>query len=294
MKSKQPTAIDSPSASSASSAISPQHIAIIMDGNNRWAKKRLLPGVGGHKAGVEAIRNVLSVCEKYHVRVLTLFAFSSENWQRPEEEVGALMGLFLAYLKREVKDLHNKGIRIRFIGKRDRLSDEIVMQMENAELLTQANTVSTLVLAVDYGGHWDIVNASREIAQQLAEGKIALEHIDEQLLDRHIALGDLPKPDLCIRTGGEYRISNFLLWQLSYSELYFTDCYWPDFKEQQMEEAIAAYALRQRRFGKTSEQLQQPQAPSTDETANPQAELQWQSLDTLSVSEPPQSNTGQS
>ena len=129
MKSKQPTAIDSPSASSVSSAISPQHIAIIMDGNNRWAKKRLLPGVGGHKAGVEAIRNVLSVCEKYHVRVLTLFAFSSENWQRPEEEVGALMGLFLAYLKREVKDLHNKGIRIRFIGKRDRLSDEIVMQI---------------------------------------------------------------------------------------------------------------------------------------------------------------------
>ena len=246
----------------------PKHIAIIMDGNNRWARKRLLPGIGGHKAGVEAIRNVLTVCEKYQVKVLTLFAFSSENWQRPEEEVGALMRLFLAYLKREVNDLHNKGIRLRFIGKRDRLSAEIVEQMEIAEQLTKDNTVSTLVLAVDYGGQWDLANASRRIAQQYSEGKLSLEQIDEVLLDQHTALSDLPKPDLCIRTGGEFRISNFLLWQMAYAELYFTDCYWPDFKEQQMEEAIAAYASRQRRFGMTSEQITSAAAESTDQNNN--------------------------
>ncbi|MBT6578638.1 MAG: di-trans,poly-cis-decaprenylcistransferase [Cellvibrionales bacterium] len=241
-------------------AATPQHIAIIMDGNNRWAKKRFLPGIRGHKAGVEAIRSVLAVCEKHQVKALTLFAFSSENWQRPVEEVGALMSLFLNYLKREVSSLHKKGVRIRFIGRRDRLQADIVKQMEMAETLTQLNTVSTLVLAVDYGGQWDITNAATEIAKSVAAGDILPEQIDESLVHSHLSLNDLPAPDLCVRTGGEYRISNFILWQLSYAELYFTECFWPDFDEKEMEQAIAAFSARQRRFGKTSEQVVSAQA----------------------------------
>ena len=236
-------------------SITPQHIAIIMDGNNRWAKSRLLPGIRGHKAGVEAIRSVLAVCEKHQVQALTLFAFSSENWQRPVEEVGALMSLFLSYLKREVSSLHKKGIRIRFIGRRDRLQADIVKQMEAAEALTQSNSVSTLVLAVDYGGQWDITNATTQIAKRVAAGDIEANQIDESLVNSHLSLHDLPKPDLCVRTGGEYRMSNFILWQLSYAELYFTECFWPDFDEQEMEQAIAAFSARQRRFGMTSEQV---------------------------------------
>lgn len=238
-----------------SHSIAPQHIAIIMDGNNRWAKKRLLPGIRGHKAGVEAIRSVLAVCEKHQVQALTLFAFSSENWQRPIEEVGALMSLFLSYLKREVSSLHKKGVRIRFIGRRDRLQAEIVKQMEAAEALTESNSVSTLVLAIDYGGQWDITNATTQIAKRVAAGEIEANQIDESLVNSHLSLHDLPKPDLCVRTGGEYRMSNFILWQLSYAELYFTECFWPDFDEQEMEQAIAAFSARQRRFGMTSEQL---------------------------------------
>ena len=238
-----------------SQPITPQHIAIIMDGNNRWAKKRLLPGIRGHKAGVEAIRSVLAVCEKHQVQALTLFAFSSENWQRPVEEVGALMNLFLSYLKREVSSLHKKGVRIRFIGRRDRLQADIVKQMETAETLTQSNSVSTLVLAVDYGGQWDITNATTQIAKRVAAGDIEANQIDESLVNSHLSLHDLPKPDLCVRTGGEYRMSNFILWQLSYAELYFTECFWPDFDEQEMEQAIAAFSARQRRFGMTSEQV---------------------------------------
>ena len=194
--------------------ITPQHIAIIMDGNNRWAKKRLLPGIRGHKAGVEAIRSVLAVCEKHQVQALTLFAFSSENWQRPLDEVGALMSLFLSYLKREVSSLHKKGVRVRFIGRRDRLQADIVKQMEAAETLTQLNSGSTLVLAVDYGGQWDITNATTQIAKRVAAGDIKPDQIDESLVNSHLSLHDLPKPDLCVRTGGEYRISNFILWQI--------------------------------------------------------------------------------
>ena len=246
-----------------SDSLNPQHIAIIMDGNNRWAKKRFLPGIRGHKAGVEAIRSVLAVCEKHQVKALTLFAFSSENWQRPIDEVGALMSLFLNYLKREVSSLHKKGVCIRFIGRRDRLQADIVKQMEMAESLTQSNTVSTLVLAVDYGGQWDITNATTQIAKSVAAGDIKPEQIDESLVNAHLSLNDLPKPDLCVRTGGEYRISNFILWQLSYAELYFTECFWPDFDEKEMELAIAEFSSRQRRFGKTSEQLVSAQAPGT-------------------------------
>lgn len=249
--------------------VTPKHVAIIMDGNNRWAKKRFLPGIRGHKAGVEAIRSVLAVCERHNVKALTLFAFSSENWQRPAEEVGALMSLFLTYLKREVSSLHKKGVCIRFIGRRDRLNDDIVEQMTLAESLTESNTVSTLVLAVDYGGQWDISNATTKIATAVAAGELAPEQINETLIESHLALHDLPKPDLCVRTGGEYRISNFILWQLSYAELYFTECFWPDFNEKEMEKAIAAFTARQRRFGMTSEQVELSQytdAPSSGQT----------------------------
>jgi len=246
-------------ASNSSQAIStsatPQHIAIIMDGNNRWAKKRFLPGIRGHKAGVEAIRSVLAVCEKHQVKALTLFAFSSENWQRPVDEVGALMKLLLSYLKREVSALHKKGVRMRFIGRRDRLQADILEQMETAEALTRSNKGSTLVLAVDYGGQWDITNAATAIAKRVAAGEIEPEQIDESLVDEHLCLHDLPKPDLCVRTGGEFRISNFILWQMSYAELYFTECFWPDFDEKEMQQAIDAFSARQRRFGKTSEQV---------------------------------------
>ncbi len=225
-------------ASNSSQAIStsatPQHIAIIMDGNNRWAKKRFLPGIRGHKAGVEAIRSVLAVCEKHQVKALTLFAFSSENWQRPVDEVG---------------------VRMRFMGRRDRLQADILEQMEAAEALTQSNKGSTLVLAVDYGGQWDITNAATAIAKRVAAGEIEPEQIDESLVDEHLCLHDLPKPDLCVRTGGEFRISNFILWQMSYAELYFTECFWPDFDEKEMQQAIDAFSARQRRFGKTSEQV---------------------------------------
>ena len=249
--------------------VAPKHIAIIMDGNNRWAKKRFLPGIRGHKAGVEAIRSVLSVCEKHGVKALTLFAFSSENWQRPADEVGALMSLFLSYLKREVSSLHKKGVRIQFIGRRDRLNNDIIEQMTLAESLTESNSVSTLVLAVDYGGQWDISYATTTIAKAVAAGELEPEDINEALVESHLTLNDLPKPDLCVRTGGEYRISNFILWQLSYAELYFTECFWPDFNEKEMEKAIAAFTARQRRFGMTSEQVELSQytdAPSSGQT----------------------------
>ena len=256
-------------------SITPQHIAIIMDGNNRWAKSRLLPGIRGHKAGVEAIRSVLAVCEKHQVKVLTLFAFSSENWQRPADEVGALMSLFLIYLKREVSVLHKKGVRMRFIGRRDRLQADILEQMEAAEALTQSNKGNTLVLAVDYGGQWDITNAAIAIAKRVAAGELEPEQIDESLVDEHLCLHDLPKPDLCVRTGGEFRISNFILWQMSYAELYFTECFWPDFDEKEMEQAIDAFSTRQRRFGMTSEQVVNSQHSNT-------LDLTVDSSDTLS------------
>ena len=233
----------------------PEHVAIIMDGNNRWAKQRRLPGVAGHRAGVEAIRKLLSACQAQGVKALTLFAFSSENWQRSSDEVGAFMALLLSYLSREVDSLHGRGVRLRFIGRRDRLSSEIVEKMEQAERLTQSNTVSTLVLAVDYGGQWDIATAARSLAGKVADGELALDAIDELTLAAELSIADLTPPDLCIRTGGDCRISNFLLWQLSYAELYFTDCYWPDFDEQEMARAIADFSLRQRRFGKNTDRL---------------------------------------
>ena len=233
-----------------------RHIAIIMDGNNRWAKERGKPGPQGHKAGVEKIRDVMASCRRHQVEVLTLFAFSSENWQRPPREVEALMSLFLNYLKREAKKLNQEGVRLRLIGRRDRFSSKIQKAIAEAESLA-AEGDTTLVIAADYGGQWDMANAARTVAEKVQRGEISLDDIDAESVGAEIALSDLPPPDLLIRTGGEHRISNFLLWQAAYSELYFSDLYWPDFGEEALDAAVEDFHCRQRRFGKTSEQVEQ-------------------------------------
>ncbi len=234
----------------------PRHVAIIMDGNNRWARQRKMRQVAaGHKAGVETIRAILEACDRHGVEILTLFAFSSENWLRPRSEVEALMALFSNYLTRETPDLDRRNVRMRFIGRRDRFSDRIQQKMQRAEMLTAGNSGGVLVIAADYGGQWDIAQATRSIAADVTAGSLALDDIDEQLVGQRIALSDLPPPDLLIRTGGDHRISNFLLWQCAYAEFYFTEKFWPDFKEQDFIDAIADFAGRERRFGKTSEQI---------------------------------------
>lgn len=230
-------------------AVVPQHVAIIMDGNSRWAKQRGLPASAGHRAGVECIRGVLRSCREHGVETLTLFAFSSENWRRPSTEVAALMRLFSTYLNNEVRKLHRDQVRLRFIGERSRLKPALARKMAEAEELTRANSGATLVIAVDYGGQWDIVNGARELARAVAAGALTPEQIDEHSFGNAVALGDLPPPDLLIRTAGDQRISNFLLWQLAYAELYFTEALWPDFDEREMVGALHAYAARERRFG---------------------------------------------
>ncbi|MDX1300581.1 MAG: polyprenyl diphosphate synthase [Pseudomonas sp.] len=233
----------------------PRHVAVIMDGNNRWAKKRLLPGVAGHKAGVDAVRAVIEVCAEAGVEVLTLFAFSSENWQRPAEEVSALMELFLGALRRETKKLNANDISLRIIGDRSRFHPELQAAMREAEVQTAGDKRFVLQVAANYGGQWDIAQAAQRLAREVQGGHLRAEDITPQLLQSCLVTGDLPLPDLCIRTGGEHRISNFLLWQLAYTELYFSDLYWPDFKHDAMRKALADFASRQRRFGKTSDQV---------------------------------------
>lgn len=227
----------------------PHHIAVIMDGNNRWAKGRGLPGAAGHRAGVEAIRQILKACNEHQVKVLTLFAFSSENWGRPVPEVRYLMALLSRYLRNETRQLHADGIKVRFIGERHRFSARQQKLMRYAEELTRDNRDCTLVIAADYGGHWDIAHAARTLAQQVEAGEISSEQVTPQALQQHLSLSDLPAPDLLIRTGGDHRISNFMLWQFAYSELYFTETLWPDFSEPDLAAAIADYAGRERRFG---------------------------------------------
>lgn len=234
----------------------PKHVAIIMDGNNRWARKRLLPGVAGHKAGVDAVRAVIEVCAEAGVEVLTLFAFSSENWQRPADEVSALMELFLTALRREVRRLKENQIALRIIGDRSRFHPELQAAMAEAEAQTAGEHRFVLQVAANYGGQWDIVQAAQQLAVKVQVGELQPEQIDARLLQSCLSTADLPLPDLCIRTGGERRISNFLLWQFAYSELYFSDLYWPDFKHDAMRAALADFATRQRRFGKTSEQVE--------------------------------------
>ncbi|MDM7323341.1 MAG: polyprenyl diphosphate synthase [Gammaproteobacteria bacterium] len=235
----------------------PVHVAIIMDGNGRWAEQRGYPRVFGHRQGATALRTTVRTCAERGVRVLTVFAFSSENWRRPSSEVGALMQLFLQSLRHEVRRLHEAGVRLRFIGERSRFDPVLQARMAEAEELTASNERMTLVVAVNYGGRWDITQAARALAGEVASGRLAPEAVDEITLVRHLALGDLPEPDLLIRTGGEQRISNFLLWQLAYAELYFTPVLWPDFDAEALDRALAWYAGRERRFGQISAQLQE-------------------------------------
>jgi undecaprenyl diphosphate synthase len=239
----------------------PRHVAIIMDGNNRWLKQRGGSGLAGHRAGAESVRTVIRLCAEKYIECLTLFAFSSENWQRPEPVVSGLMALFARFLqKKEVGELHRNGIRLRFIGNRARFSAELQGLMRDAEQLTAGNRGLCVTIAADYGGRWDIAQAARQLAVQVKAGKLAPEAIDEAVLHRHIALSDLPPPDLCIRTGGEYRVSNFLLWQFAYTELHFTQTFWPDFGAADLDMALADFASRQRRYGKVSEQVEHEQA----------------------------------
>ena len=227
-----------------------------MDGNGRWARKRSLPRHAGHRAGVKSVRAIVENSAQHGVDYLTLFAFSSENWRRPDEEVGMLMSLFLEALRREVSELHKNNVRLRFIGERERLDRKLVDKIGNAETLTAGNTGLQLQVAVAYGGRWDIVAASRRVAARVAAGEIAAAEIDESVFATELQLRGAPDPDLLIRTGGEQRISNFLLWNLAYAELWFTDVLWPDFGSAEFDAALAHYAQRQRRYGHTGEQLE--------------------------------------
>ena len=231
----------------------PSHVAIIMDGNGRWAKRRHLPRFAGHKRGVEAVRAVVKACAERGVKFLTLFAFSSENWRRPAEEVALLMQLFIAALENEVKKLHRNGIRLKVIGDRGAFDRKIQDLICDGEELTASNDVLTLTIAANYGGRWDILQAANRFLQEnVAKRK---KDIQESDLTPYLAMSYAPEPDLFIRTGGEQRVSNFLLWQLAYTELYFTDTLWPDFDAAALDAAIASYRARERRFGRTSEQL---------------------------------------
>lgn len=233
----------------------PQHIAIIMDGNGRWAKHRFMPRVAGHRAGVEAARQVVKNCVKRHIKVVSLFAFSSENWRRPQQEVSYLMEIFLTGLEREVSMLHENNVQLRFIGDRSRFNEKLSNKISEVENLTRQNTGLVLIIAVDYGGQWDICQAVQKLTKEVEQGKLTSQDITPERIANYLSFADLPNPDLFIRTSGELRISNFMLWQLAYSELYFTPVFWPDFDEKELDKALAHYAARERRFGKSSEQL---------------------------------------
>lgn len=232
----------------------PKHVAIIMDGNGRWAQLRGKGRVAGHKSGVESVRAVVTSARKSNIKALTLFAFSSENWQRPASEVSVLMDLFMFVLTKEVKRLHKHNIRFQVIGDVSRFSEKLQKNITHSEQLTAKNSGLVLSIAANYGGRWDIVQASKKIAEEVKNGVLTLEQINEQTLEQRTSLADLPTLDLLIRTGGDYRISNFLLWQAAYAELFFTEVLWPDFNESEFEKAIKCFDLRERRFGKTGEQ----------------------------------------
>lgn len=232
--------------------VMPKHIAIIMDGNGRWARKRFLPRIAGHTQGVEAVRGTIRACIERGISHLTIFAFSSENWRRPAEEVRLLMQLFLAALEREITSLHENGIRFRVIGDISKFDSKIVDCVQRGEALTAGNTRLNFTVAANYGGRWDIVQA---VNKMIAENPGSAVSFDETDIAGHLAMADAPEPDLFIRTGGECRISNFLLWQLAYTELYFTDTLWPDFNASTLDQAITSYQQRERRFGRTSEQI---------------------------------------
>ncbi|HEU4620639.1 MAG TPA: polyprenyl diphosphate synthase [Burkholderiaceae bacterium] len=241
----------------------PAHIAIVMDGNGRWATRRLLPRTAGHHKGVEAVRRVVEACARQGVKYLTLFAFSSENWRRPAEEVGLLMSLFLTALEREVARLDANGIRLRVVGDLAPFSSKLQDAIAAAQAKTASNNRLTLTIAANYGGRWDILQATRALLRQRPELALNPEALDERSLASYLSMAYAPEPDLFIRTGGEQRISNFLLWQLAYTELYFTDEFWPDFDEKSLEKAFVWYRQRERRFGRTGAQV----GSSTDPVA---------------------------
>ena len=235
----------------------PQHIAIIMDGNGRWAKQQHQPRFMGHRAGVKAVEAIVKHCIELDVKVLSLFAFSSENWRRPSKEVSLLMELFNLALRQQVKRLHKNNIRLRIIGDLTKFSSSLQKKIQQSQLLTENNTGLTLNIAANYGGRWDVVQAVKTIAKKVKAGEVDADEISEQMINDSLATAILPEPDLFIRTGGEQRVSNFLLWQMAYTEFFFTNTLWPDFDAMALDQAIASFTQRERRFGQTSEQLQE-------------------------------------
>ncbi len=233
----------------------PKHIAIIMDGNGRWAKSKGKPRVFGHKKGVNAVRKTVAAASKLGIKAMTLFAFSSENWRRPEEEVGLLMELFSTVLSSEVKKLHKNNLQLRVIGDTSRFSERLQKKIVEAENLTASNTGMVINIAANYGGKWDITEAAKALALKARNGEIRIEDINEQLITEHLTMADLPEVDLLIRTSGECRISNFMLWQMAYAEMYFTPEFWPEFDEDSLVEAVTWFINRERRFGCTGEQV---------------------------------------
>jgi len=233
----------------------PRHVAIIMDGNGRWAEKRKLPRVAGHRAGVETVRKIVRLCGELKIEALTVFAFSSENWKRPKKEVSLLMELFLTALEKEIKKLHQNGVRVKVVGDTSVFQQKLQKSISNSEVLTANNVGLKLSIAANYGGHWDIMQATQKIADQVKSGNLEPDEITTDTIEQFMCFKDIPDPDLFIRTGGEQRISNFLNWQLSYTELYFTDVLWPDFDEQELFTAFQSYSNRQRRFGETGAQV---------------------------------------
>lgn len=227
----------------------PRHLAIIMDGNHRWARQRRLPGAMGHRAGARNVRPVVEACAEQDIRCLTLFAFSTENWQRPQGEINLLMGLMRNVFENDLDQLHRRKVRLRVIGDRSRFPADLQMQMNRAESLTRRNSEMVLNIAANYGGRWDITEAARAVARAVHEGRLALDHIDEDVFQSYLSLSPAPAPDLCIRTGGDHRISNFLLWDFAYTEFYFTEAYWPEFDARDLTRALGTFAARKRRFG---------------------------------------------
>ena len=236
----------------------PNHVAIVMDGNGRWASQRFLPRSVGHRAGVKAVRKTVEECLNRGIRVLTLFAFSSENWRRPTQEVNLLLELFLLTLDQETESLHTSGVRLLIIGDRSAFSQALQDKIAVAEDMTRHNSRLTLIIAINYGGRWDICQAVRRIAQKVSQCEVRADEITEASIAAHLSLAGYPEPDLFIRTGGEQRVSNFLLWQMAYSEFHFTQTLWPDFDEKAFGDALTDYANRQRRFGRTGEQIKTP------------------------------------
>ncbi len=234
----------------------PRHVAVIMDGNGRWAQKKILPRIAGHKEGVNALRKIVKTAAVKGIKVLTVYAFSSENWNRPSTEVSLLMDLFMTSLKQERQELYRDNVKLRFIGEHAVFSEKLQYAISEAEKLTGTNTGLELVIAANYGGRWDITNAFKLLYEKIQSGLVKIDDVDESLIQSNIAISNLPEPDLFIRTGGEIRISNFLLWQLAYTELYFTETLWPDFTPSEFEKALMWFSSRKRRFGRTNEQVE--------------------------------------